>query len=125
MVVPGHVLALRVAVAATKPPPAPPVPGVAAQVATKAAGLFCLAFLLTGCQQAVSAIGPGIAFAGCVWNTYQGIPAGTPLVQVIAQEIQACGGDGVSVVTVLDQREAPAMHKTMAHESATAPAVSK
>lgn len=86
-------------------------------------GIFVLAGArsLVGCtpqqgQTAVNTLGPGIAFVGCVWTTYQGIPAGTPIVQVIAQEIQACGGDAVNVATVLDQREAPAMHKTMAHE---------
>ena len=86
---------------------------------------FCAALFLSGCtaaqgQTAVSALGPGITFAGCAWETYENLPPGTPLVSVIAAEVQACGGDAVSVVTVLDQRESPAMHAHVAHEAPAA-----
>ena len=112
VVVPGHVLALRAARAAQA------APSAVAQAAAKIAPLGVLCLMLCMCN----AIGPGIVFVGCVWNTYQGIPAGTPMPQVIATEIATCGGDGASVIVALDQREARAMHTKVAHEVAVAPA---
>jgi len=75
-----------------------------------------LALVSVGCASAVNAIGPGIVFAGCVWTTYAKEAPGTPIGQVIADEIAACGGDAASVVVVLDQRETPAAHAHVAHE---------
>jgi hypothetical protein len=84
----------------------------------------------TGCsaqqgQTVAQLLGPGLIFAGCVWSTYQKEPAGTSLVTVVGDEIAACGGDGATVITVLDQHEPPAMHARMAHENATTTTVSR
>jgi hypothetical protein len=68
-----------------------------------------------GCQSAIAALAPGIAFTECVWQTYEAEPPGTPIGQVVTDEVAKCGGDAVNVVRVLDDREAPALHQTVAH----------
>lgn len=57
-------------------------------------------------------------FIACVWNTYQAEPAGTPALQVLDDEVKACGGDGAAAVTVLDQKEPRALHASVAHAAA-------
>jgi hypothetical protein len=76
-------------------------------------GLFVAA--LIGCTQALSAIGPGVTFAVCVLNVYTNEPAGTPMVQVIADELKTCSGDATSIISILDASEPAALHKTVAH----------
>ena len=71
---------------------------------------------LCGCPQGVSAITPGINFALCVWSTYSKEAPGTPVGQVVADEVAACGGDAVSVIVVLDGLEPKAKHTKAAHE---------
>lgn len=76
------------------------------------------AILLVACN----AIAPGLQFLECVWASYQADPTGTPLPTVITTAIAACGGDAVSVVRALDDKEPHRLHATKAHE--TVPAAS-
>ena len=90
----------------------------------KLALLLPLLAVLPGCPQAVSAITPGINFALCVWSTYAKEAPGTPIGQVVADEVASCGGDIISIITVLDGLEPKAQHAHVAHEGTVAiPAV--
>jgi hypothetical protein len=66
-------------------------------------------------QQASNVLAPGIAFVACVAKVYSGEAAGTPIPQVISDELATCGGQAADVVGALDTLEPPAAHATVAH----------
>ena len=114
--------AAKAAAPAATGPAAPETSTAAAKVAGGALsallvvlGLGAIVETQTGCPQAVNAIVPGLVFAECVAAKYLQEPAGTPMPTVLLDEVQACGGDAVSVVRVLNISEAPALHATVAH----------
>ncbi len=137
MLVAGALVALaseRLFGTATPPaaaPLLPPDPAVeaksaaspAVKVAAVAASVLAFALFISGCtaaqgQTALNAITPGLQFAQCVVNEYEKLPTGTPLLVVLEDEAEACGGDAQSVIQVLNVHEPAAMHATVAHGSA-------
>jgi len=100
--------------------------------AAKAAAMLALctmafvawaAYIGSGCTaqqgtKVVSGLPTDATFMACVWATYQGEPAGTPILQVLDDEVKACGGDGAAVVSTLDQKEPRALHAAVAHAAA-------